>query len=133
MNDSYFILKVVTPTEMFERKIRSMRLKDQTGFFGIMRGHTDFLTVLKRAVCYYTDENNREVFLALDGGVLNVKGGSVTITTRDVFESSDAEKLSQIIEDTMLRKDASEASLSSVLKGIERSFLEKTLEFMRST
>jgi F-type H+-transporting ATPase subunit epsilon len=118
---------------MFERKIRSMRLKDQTGFFGIMRGHTDFLTVLKRAVCYYTDENNREVFLALDGGVLNVKGGSVTITTRDVFESSDAEKLSQIIEDTMLRKDASEASLSSVLKGIERSFLEKTLEFMRST
>jgi len=133
MNDSYFVLKVVTPVEMFERKIRAIRLKDQTGFFGIMKGHTDFLTVLERAICYYTDENNQEVFLALDGGVLNVKGGSVTITTRDVFESSDAEKLSQIIEDTMLRRDASETSLSSMLKGIERSFLEKTLEFMRST
>lgn len=133
MNDPYFVLKVVTPTEMLERKIRAIRLKDQTGFFGIMKGHTDFLTVLERAICYYTDENNREVFLALDGGVLSVKGGSVTITTRDVFESSDAEKLSQIIEDTMIRRDSLEASLLSMLKGIERSFLEKTVEFMRST
>jgi F-type H+-transporting ATPase subunit epsilon len=133
VNEPFFALKVVTPIEVFERKIKAIRLKDQSGFFGVMKGHTDFLTVLERAVCYYTDENSQEVFLALDGGVLSVKGGSVTITTRNAFESSDADKLSQIIENTMLRRDSSEASLLSMLKGIERSFLEKTLNVMRST
>lgn len=128
----HFKLKIVTATRIFEKDIKAIRLKDETGFFGIMKDHIDFLTALEPSLCYYLNENDKEVFLAVDGGIVSVKEGTVTITSRDVFESENAEELSEIIEKTVTKRDSSEASFLTMLKGIERSFIEKTIEFIRS-
>jgi F-type H+-transporting ATPase subunit epsilon len=133
MNSPYFTLKIVTPTKKTERQIKAIRLKDGTGFFGIMKGHIDFVTAIEPSLCYYTDENDKEVFVAVDGGIVTVKGGMVTITSREIFESDDAEKLAEIIENTIVKRDSSESSFLNMIKGIERSFMEKTLEFIRGS
>ena len=130
MND-YFTLRIVTPTKIYERNIKAVRLKDESGFFGIMKGHIDFLTALEPSLCYYLDEHDRETFLAIDGGIARVKEGLLTITSRDVFESDDAGELSKIIEKTMVKRDESEASFFGMIKGIEKSFVEKTIDFLR--
>ena len=132
MINSSFRLKIVTPTRIFEREIKHIRLKDETGFFGIMKSHADFLTILLPSLGYYTDINDREVFLGVDGGILSVGGGVITLTSRGMFESEDAEKLSEIIENTILKRDKTELSFSEMLKGIERAFIEKTIEFGRA-
>jgi len=111
--------------------VKAIRLKDGSGFFGIMKGHINFITAIEPSLGYYIDENDREVFLAVDGGIVSIKGGMVTITSRAIFESDDAEKLAKIIEDTMVKRDSSERSFLNMIKGIERSFMEKTLEFVR--
>jgi F-type H+-transporting ATPase subunit epsilon len=126
-----FRLSVVTPTRIFEREIIHIRLKDETGFFGVMENHIDFLTVLVPSLCYYRDVRDREMFLAVDGGILDVRGGTASVTSREVHESEDAEKLAGIIEKTILERTGSEQTFSEILKGIERSFMEKTIEFMR--
>ena len=131
MSDSLFTLRIVTPPKTVEKRIKAIRLKDETGFFGIMKGHINFVTALVPSLCYYLDENDREVFLAVDGGIVSIKGGMVTITSREIFESDDAEKLAEIIENTMVKKDSSERSFHNMIKGIERSFMEKTLESVR--
>jgi F-type H+-transporting ATPase subunit epsilon len=131
MSDSLFTLKIVTPPKITEKRIKALRLKDGSGFFGIMKGHINFATALEPSLCYYVDENDREVFLAVDGGIASIKGGTVTITSRAIFESDDAEKLAEIIGNTMVKKDASELSFLNMIKGIERSFMEKTLESLR--
>jgi F-type H+-transporting ATPase subunit epsilon len=131
MSDSLFTLKIVTPPKITEKQIKALRLKDGSGFFGIMKGHINFATALEPSLCYYLDENDREVFLAVDGGIASIKGGMVTITSRAIFESDDAEKLAEIIDNTMVKKDASELSFLNMIKGIERSFMEKTLESLR--
>jgi F-type H+-transporting ATPase subunit epsilon len=131
MSDSLFTLRIVTPPKIIEKQIKAIRLKDGTGFFGIMKGHVNFITAIEPSLSYYIDENDREVFLAVDGGIVNIKGGMVTITSREIFESDDAEKLSEIIENTMVKRDSSESSFRNMIKGIERSFMEKTLEFIR--
>ena len=131
--NSYFKLRIVTPTKVSEKNVKAIRLKDESGFFGIMKGHVDFLTALDPSLCYYLDDNGKEAFLAVDGGVVSVKDGTVTITSRDVFESENAEELSEIIEKTFTKRDSSEASFLTMLKGIEQSFIEKTLEFIRSS
>lgn len=130
MNNA-FKLNIITPTRMFERDIRYIRLKDETGFFGIMKGHVDFLTILAPSLGYYTDKNGREVFLAVDGGVLSVREGVTTLASREVFESEDAEKLSEIIEKTILKRDKTETAFLEMLKGIERAFIEKSIKFER--
>lgn len=131
MNDSLFTLRIVTPPKITEKRIKAIRLKDGSGFFGIMKGHINFITAIEPSLCYYLDENDREVFLAVDGGIVSIKGGVVTITSREIFESDDAEKLAEIIENTMVKRDASELSFLNMIKGIERSFMEKSLEFIR--
>ena len=131
MSDSLFTLRIVTPPKITEKRIKTIRLKDGSGFFGIMKGHINFVTAIEPSLCYYLDENDREVFLAVDGGIVSIKGGMVTITSRAIFESDDAEKLAEIIENTMVKRDSSERSFLNMIKGIERSFMEKTLEFVR--
>jgi F-type H+-transporting ATPase subunit epsilon len=131
VSNSTFKLKIVTPLKITENDIKYIRLKDATGFLGIMKGHIDFLTVIEPSLCYYIDSNDREIFLAINGGVLRIKGGKVTLTSLEVFESDDAEKLSEIIEGTVAKRDKSETDFHKTLEGIEKSFIEKTLELVR--
>jgi F-type H+-transporting ATPase subunit epsilon len=131
MGNSSFRIKIITPTKTFEREIRYIRLKDDTGFFGIMKGHISYLTVLVPSLGYYRDKDDREIFLAVDGGILYVRDGVLTLTSREVFESEDAEKLGEIIDNTIIKRDKSETGVLKMLEGIERSFIEKTMEFIR--
>jgi F-type H+-transporting ATPase subunit epsilon len=131
MSNSSFKLKIVTPLKTFERVTKYIRLKDETGFFGIMKDHIDFLTILVPSLGYYIDINDREVFLAVNGGVLSVKERVTILTSREVFESENAEKLSEIIESTILKRDKTELAFLDILKGIERAFIEKSIKFER--
>lgn len=131
MTASSFRLRIVTPLKITEKDVHHVRLKDGTGFFGIMSGHTDFLTVLEPSLCYYTDAGGREFFLAVDGGMLSIRNGVVSLTSREVYESDDAAELSAIIDKAVMRRDESEAALRGMLEGIERSFLEKSVAFIK--
>lgn len=131
MSNTSFKLNIVTPKQILEREITYIRFKDETGFFGILKGHIDFLTVLVPSLCYYRDINDREIFLAVDRGILNVREGVVFLTSREVFESEDAESLSEKIDKTILKRTESEKAFLKMLEGIERSFMEKTLGFMK--
>ncbi len=131
MNNSAFKLKIVTPAKIMERDITYIRLKDSTGFFGILKGHTNFLAVLVPSLCYYTDEYGKEMFLAVNGGILCIREGIATITSKEVFESDNAEKLAEIIENTLAKRDKAEMSFREMFEGIERSFMEKTIKLAK--
>lgn len=133
MSNSSFLLRIVTPAKIMEKEITSVRLKDETGFFGILKGHTNFITVLVPSLVYYTDGNGKEVFLAVDEGILSVREGTVTITSREVYESDDAEKLAEIIENTLAKRDESEMAFREMFGGIERAFMEKTIKLAKGS
>jgi F-type H+-transporting ATPase subunit epsilon len=131
MSGSSFKLNIVTPAGIFSRDISHLRLKDESGFLGIMKGHIDFLTVLVPSLCYYRDENGKEMFLAVDEGIFSVRGGVATLTSREIFESEDAEKLAELMESTFEQRRKAEEGLREMLGNIEKSFIEKTVVFLR--
>jgi F-type H+-transporting ATPase subunit epsilon len=131
VSSSSLRLRIVTPVKMTEKEIQRIRLKDGTGFFGIMKDHTDFLTVLEPSLCYYTDAEGKEFFLAIDGGILSIREGVVTLTSREVYESGDADKLAAIIHSAVVKRDESETALRGMLEGIEKAFLEKSIAFIK--
>lgn len=133
MSGSSFKLNIVTPAGVLSRDITHIRLKDESGFFGIMKGHIDFLTVLVPSLCYYRDENGKEMFLAVDEGIFRVRGGVATLTSREIFESGDAGKLAELMESTFEQRRKTEAGLREMLGNIEKSFIEKTAAFLRET
>jgi len=131
MNGPVFMLNIVTPSGIMAREVRALRLGDETGSFGILKGHTDFLTVLQPSLGYYIDAEGKETFLAVDGGILTIRKGAVTLTTRELFESPDADKLATLMKQAIEKRENNERSFYSMLQGIERSFIEKTVSLGR--
>jgi F-type H+-transporting ATPase subunit epsilon len=132
MSAAPFPLRVITPQSVFEREAIYLRLRDRTGYFGIMRGHTAFLTLLESALGSYRTAAGEEVFLAVDGGLLSVERGRATISSPEVFEGSDAADLARRIERTRARRSESERIFAKMIDGLEREFVKKTLTFLRA-
>ena len=131
MNGEAFTLEVVTPQRRFSREVVSLRLRDTTGFFGVLKGHCAFLAVLVPSLGYYRDSRGKEHFLAVDSGIFRVGKGKAILTSREVFEGDDARSLAETIENAHSRRDAAESAFSKTVEGIERAFLEKAAVFGR--
>lgn len=52
-----------------------VRAEDETGAFGILAGHADFLTALTVSVITWRDRDGPEHYVAVRGGMLQVRGG----------------------------------------------------------
>jgi F-type H+-transporting ATPase subunit epsilon len=131
MKDAAFLLRIVTPAGIRERQITHLRLSDATASFGVLKGHTDFLTVLVPSLGYYHDGTGREVFLAVDGGILSVRAGRVTLTSRQVFEGEAADRLAAVIDNAAAGRRRKERALVEMLTRIERSFTEKAASILK--
>jgi F-type H+-transporting ATPase subunit epsilon len=132
MSAASFPLRVITPQTVFEREASYLRLRDRTGYFGIMRGHATFLTLLEAELGYYRTPDGAEIFLAVDGGLLSVEHGRATICSPEVFEDADAAGLARRIEQTRARRRESERIFSKMIDGLEREFVKKTLTFLKA-
>lgn len=131
MTGPVFHMKIITPLGVLEREMQYIRLRDRTGYFGLMKSHADFLTVLVPSLGYYTDRDGGEVFLAVNGGVLSVRKGEAVLAAREAYESRDAAELARTIEKSMREKTASEKTFENMLENLERSFLRRSIELER--
>lgn len=125
MNESSFQLEIMTPQYIATWEVHSLRLMDETGFFGIRRGHCDFLTVLVPALGSFIDVDGVEHFLAVNGGLFTMCGGLATLTAGEAFEGDDASRLAENIDVALTRRDSAEQAIAHMVAGIENSFLEK--------
>lgn len=81
-----FHLTIATPAAVLvdSTDVMALRAEDDSGSFGILPGHADFLTVLVPCVIRWHGADNTPHFCAVEAGVLRVADGrSVTIACRD--------------------------------------------------
>lgn len=75
-----------------------VRAEDETGAFGILEGHADFLTVLIPCVVTWRDRGGRERHVAVRGGVLAVRGRHlVEIATREAVGEETLQALGESV------------------------------------
>ena len=131
MTAALFPARFITPRQVREERIAVLRLRDASGDFAVMRGHADFLTTLESGLGYYREAGNRQIFLAVDGGLLSVRGGLVTVSSREIFFDPDPEAIADRMEQVFRRRDASERVFLEMLGNLEKAFLKKSLELVR--
>ncbi len=70
-------LTITTPAAILvdSKEVRSVRADDESGGFGILPGHTDFLTVLPASVVRWRESDGITYYCALRGGVITVADG----------------------------------------------------------
>jgi F-type H+-transporting ATPase subunit epsilon len=89
-------LSIATPlaivTEVID--VAHLRAEDDTGAFGILPGHADFLTALAVSVASWRDDRGFEHHVAVRGGMLEVRdGNTIAIATPEAVPSDDLQRL----------------------------------------
>ncbi len=93
-------LTIATPEAVVLRRddIAALRAEDESGAFGIMPGHTAFLTALAPSVVSWRDAKGQEGHCAVRGGLLTVRGGQeIAIATRQAFLGDDVARLEETL------------------------------------
>jgi len=93
-------LLITTPTAVVadESDIAAVRAQDETGGFGILQSHADFLTVLSVSVVAWHRADAARRFCAVRRGILRVSGGNeVAIATREAIIGDDLDHLEQVV------------------------------------
>lgn len=100
-------LTVTTPLAVVieAEDVAGIRAEDQTGGFGILPGHADFVTVLTVSVVTWRDAKDALHHIAVRGGMLEVHDGkAITVATREAVCDDDLGRLeSEVL--TRLRKE----------------------------
>ena len=74
--------------------VAHLRAEDDTGAFGILKGHADFLTALAISVVSWRDDGGAEHHIAVRGGMLAVSDGdTISIATREAVADDDLHRL----------------------------------------
>ena len=93
-------LLITTPTAVVadESDVTAVRAADETGSFGVLQGHADFLTVLSVSVVAWRRADESQHYCAVRRGVLRVNDGNeVAIATREAIIGDDLDHLEQVV------------------------------------
>ena len=94
--------------------VAHVRAEDETGAFGILAGHADFVTALTVSVITWRDTKEREHHVAVRGGILRVRGGtSVEVVTREACGEDTLDRLGESVL-AHLREEAAAEEVSRV-------------------
>ena len=101
-----------------------LRAEDDTGAFGILPGHADFLTALAVSVASWRDDRGAEHYVAIRGGMLEVRDGdTIAIATPEAVAGDDLHRLEsevlakfrrQLGEEQSARTDAQRLYLAAI-------------------
>ena len=93
-------LRITTPLAVVidTDGITAFQGEDASGSFGILSGHTDFLTTLAISVIRWTDGEGVKHYCAVRRGVLTVTGGNdIAVATREAVPGDNLETLATTI------------------------------------
>ncbi len=128
-------LTVTTPlatiAEAFD--VAHLRAEDQTGAFGILPGHADFLTALTISVATWRDAKGAEHHVAVRGGMLQVEGGqTITLATREAIVSDDLHRLQTEVLTAFHRQNEEERTARTDAQKLYLAAIRQICRFLKS-
>ena len=93
-------LLITTPTAVVidDPDVVAVRAEDESGSFGILGGHADFVTALTVSVVTWRRSDDRRRFCAVRRGALSVSRGTlVAIATREALVGDDLDHLEHVV------------------------------------
>ena len=83
-------LEVVTPEKIVvSEEAQIVASPGSLGEFGVLNGHTPFLTTLKTGMIRYTDVNGKEHYIFVNGGFAEALPDKVTVLAESAERRSD--------------------------------------------
>jgi F-type H+-transporting ATPase subunit epsilon len=127
-------LTVTTPLAIITKadNVVHVRAEDDTGAFGVLRGHADFLTALEISVVSWRDEKGAEHHVAVRGGMLAVSGGdTITIATREAVADENLHRLETEVLASFQRRSEEETTARTDAQRLYLAAIRQIYRFLR--
>ena len=113
--------------------MRHLRAEDETGAFGILPGHADFLTALTVSVASWRDAAGAEHHVALRGGTLAVRGGdTIAIASPEAIVGDDLHRLQSEVLARFRMQLAEEQEARSQAQRLHLAAIRRIMRFLRA-
>jgi len=124
-------LRILQPHRVFEAKSGVSLIVGETreGSFGLLPHRLDCVAPLTPGIVAYETEEDGEVFVAVDAGVLVKTGPEVFVSVRLAISGVDLDRLRDAVEREFLTLDEREQSVRSVMARLETRFLRRCASF----
>ncbi len=126
-------LVITTPTALIADldNIQHIRAEDDTGAFGILPGHANFLTALAISVLSWRDASGADGHVAVRGGVLRVDNGErVEVATREALIGDDLYALETTVLSSFRADEEAETRARSTAAQLEQAAIRHIREFL---
>jgi F-type H+-transporting ATPase subunit epsilon len=112
--------------------ILALRAEDETGSFGILPGHADFVTALVPTVLTWRTPDGTEHHCAVRSGVLVVTGGhAVGIAVREAVPGPDLDALEAVVRDRLRQAEATERAAAAQAEGLHLEAIRRMAALLR--
>jgi len=120
-------LKILLPFGIFteQQSVSRIVAETQQGQFGLLPNRLDCVAALVPGIFVYETEEQGEVYVAIDEGVMVKTGAEVRVSVRNAFGGTDLGKLEEIVEQRFKELDARERDLRSVLSKVESGLVHQ--------
>lgn len=120
-------LELLLPFEVFAETPGVSRIVAETraGSLGLLPHRLDFVAALVPGILIYETEEEGEVYVAVDEGVVVKTGLDVRVSVRRAIAGSDLGRLRESVEQEFLALSEHEQSVRSVLAGVESDFIRR--------
>ncbi len=129
-------LLVATPLSIVLDRgdVAGIRAEDETGAFGILEGHADFLTALSISVITWRNHDGALHHLAVSGGMLEVQDGHVVrVATREAVADDDLERLQSEVLSAFRRRSEVERTARTDAQRLYLAALRQIQRLLRAT
>ena len=117
-------LKVLIPTEvLIDREVTKVIAEAENGHFCLLPHHIDFVAALVPGILSFTIDTGKEIFVAVDEGILVKCDREVLVSTRNAIEGKDLETLKQTVTQQFQILDEKEKLTRSALAQFEASMM----------
>jgi F-type H+-transporting ATPase subunit epsilon len=121
-------LAVVVDTE----DVAHLRAEDETGAFGILPRHDNFLTVLTVSVMTWRDGKGIEHHVAVRGGMLEVRdGSSIAVATREAVPGDDLHLLETEVLTLFRQRENEEQAAHADAERLYLAAIRQILDLLR--
>lgn len=127
-------LLITTPTTVVvdDPDVVALRAEDDSGSFGILQGHADFLTALSVSIVSWRRSDGARKFCAVRHGVLSVtKGTEVAIATRQALTGDDLDHLEQVVLANFQQEIEFERAARSESLQLQMKAIRQIVRFLR--
>jgi F-type H+-transporting ATPase subunit epsilon len=124
-------LKVLLPFRIFAEKKGVSRIIAETrdGSFGLLPHRLDCVAALAPGILIYETENEGEVYIAVDEGVMVKTGLDVLVSVRNAIGGKDLGQLHDAVKREFMKLNEREQNVRSVMDKMESDFIRRLSEF----